>query len=178
MESTVAGFAFLVLHVVTVITSTVVSVRYDAVVDDLTTEHDTNFILNFATGACALQWLSTLLTAVYFGTVCEAYRSVCVPYLCLLFQLFAAVMMILLFNWIVTAADEHKNMRPQENDTDSIVAATAYFMIALVAAHITLPITGVYTKLLSHGETTARAVLETNAKGAQVAPFPATYHRP
>lgn len=176
LESTFAGVVFLVLHVVTLITSTFVAARYNAVDEDLTTEHETNFILNFAIGACVLQWLSTLLTAVYFGITCEAYRSVFVPYICLLFQLFAAVMMMLLFNWIVTAADEHKNMRPQENDTDSIVAATAYLMIALVAAHITLPITGVYTKLLSHRETTARAVLETNAKGAQVAPFPATYH--
>lgn len=146
-EAMLAGYAFLVLHFSTLVMSGIVLGRYEAVGEDLTTTHETDFILNFVRAGFALQLLSTLFTALYFGLMPKAYESVLAPYICLLLQLCAAVMMMLVFNWIITAKDADKNMRPTENDTDSVVAGTAFCMLALVATHITPPITGVYTKI-------------------------------
>lgn len=167
------GIVNLLLHVACLVTTTIAAAAYlpppadkGPGTIDYTPNHDIDYVRSWVIVMLVCEWLCVLVTVIWFGCVFKALSFPLAGHAGLALQLCATTCATKLSYWIAMspAGAEHR-----EKDKDTLIVASMYLGLIVIAGYIMTPISGTYYKVVR--ETGGSVESDGTVKVAPTDPF-------
>jgi len=148
----ISGIVNLLLHVACLVTTTIAAAGYlppppekGPGTIDYTPNHDIDYVRSWVVVMLVCEWLCVLITVIWFGCVFKALSFPFAGHAGLALQLCATTCATKLSYWIAMSPSgaEHR-----EKDKDTLIVASMYLGLIVIAGYITTPISGTYYKVV------------------------------